>query len=46
MKRAFTEEGEEVNATELAMRYVIAQWIAAGIDRDSHEEVMEVINGR
>ena len=32
-----------MNATERAIRYVIAQWIAAGIDRDSHEDVMAVI---
>lgn len=46
MREAFTVEGEQVNETELAIRYVIAQWIAAGIDRDTHEDVMEVINGR
>lgn len=32
-----------MNATELAIRFVIAQWIAAGIDRDSHDDVLAVI---
>ena len=33
------------NATERAIEFVIAQWIVAGIDRDSHEDVMAVIGG-
>lgn len=35
-----------MNATERAIRFVIAMWIAAGIDRDSDEEVLAVTGGR
>lgn len=32
--------------TAWAIQYVIAMWIAAGIDRDSDEEVLAVTGGR
>lgn len=32
--------------TARAIAYVIAQWIAAGIDRDSEEEVLRVMGVR
>src|SRR5690606_5859354 len=36
----------KANATARAIQYVIAMWIAAGIDRDSNEEVLAVTGGR
>lgn len=33
------------NPTARAMKHVIAQWIAAGIDRDSDDEVLAVTGG-
>ena len=35
----------KANATARAIQYVIAVWIAAGIDRDSDEEVLAVTGG-
>jgi len=32
-----------LNATERAIEIVIAQWLAAGIDRDTDAEVMAVV---
>lgn len=37
---------ESRNATERAIALVIAQWIAAGIDRDTDAEVLAVAGGR
>jgi len=36
----------KANATARAIQYVIAVWIAAGIDRDSDEDVLAVTGGR